>query len=215
MNLLHPTEFAKQPVIVVLSPQFSFTDHLLQLTATVSMHFGFFYDLKLGEVATIKPSDIISQINSRYLNYNKVRHSLNICANTGEAVDDSLLQLLEKILPERKVEFAKMDFLKRRDEFSTLIKKSETIKKMTEFDTKDKRNDITRTFSQFIKLRNYYTHGKLILKYETEQYYIQIIDKSTGIRSTLGIDRKILTSYLNTGTELVALMTLIKNNILQ
>jgi len=213
MNLIHPSQFSRQPLVLIISPQFSYTDNSLQVSATVSMHFGFFFNLKAGEEATMKVPDFTPKIKSQYENYNKVRHFLNICANTGEAVDDSLLDLLEKIIPERKVEFAKMDFLKRRDQFSDLIKKSEAIKKLQEFDSPTKRKTITTTFTQFVKLRNYYTHGKLILKYESEQYFIQFIDKSTGIKTICGIDRNILTSFLHTGTELIKLISLISRSI--
>ncbi|MHB8208711.1 hypothetical protein [Mucilaginibacter sp.] len=167
----------------------------------------------MGEKATMHVPDLTPKIQSQFENYNKVRYFLNICANTGEAVDDSLLQLLEKMLPEKKVEFAKMDFSKRRDEFSDLIKKSEVVKKLSEFDSSSKRKAITTTFAQFVKFRNYYTHGKLILKYESEQYYIQLIEKSTGIKTICGIDRNILTSFLNTGTELIRLMSIISHSI--
>ncbi|NQX39896.1 hypothetical protein SAMN05421820_106297 [Pedobacter steynii] len=88
MNLLHPTEFPQQPVIVIISPPMSYTDNSLQVSATVSMHFGFFFNLKGDEVATVQVPDLIPKIKSQYQNYNKVRHFLNICANTGEAVDD-------------------------------------------------------------------------------------------------------------------------------
>jgi len=210
MNLLYPIAFAHQPVIVILSPQFSYSDNTLQLKATASMHIGFFFDIK-GEITSMTVPDINPIVHDQYQNYNNVRNFLNICANTGEAVDDSLLQLLEKVMPERKVEFAKMDFSKRRDEFSLLIKKSDLIKELPEFNSSINRKGITKVFSEFVKLRNYYTHGKLILKYDSEQYYIQIIDKSTGIKTTNGIDRNILTSFLNTGTELVRLISIIAN----
>ena len=152
-------------------------------------------------------------IQKQYINYNKVRNFLNVCANTGEAVDDCLLGLLEKMASEKTVEFAKMDFTKRRDEFSDLIKKNEVVKKLTEFESSKKRKDITTTFAQFVKLRNYYTHGKLIIKYETEQYYIQYIDKPTGIKTICGIDRNILSSFLAVGTELTRLLSVISQNI--
>lgn len=213
MNLIYPMTFTHQPLILIISPQFSYTDNSLQLVATVSINFGFFFNLKKGEEATINVPDFVPQIKSQYENYNKVRHFLNICANTGEAVDDSLLQLLEKMIPERKVEFAKMDFMKRRDEFSVLFNKSEVIKKLPEFDSKSKRKVITTTFTQFITLRNYYTHGKLILKYNSGQYYIQVIDKPTGIKTTYEINRDILTSFLNTGTEIINLISIISKNI--
>jgi len=213
MNLLDPTEFTQQPVILIMSPSVSYIDNTLQVSATASMHFGFFFNLQGDEVATIKVTDITPKVKSQYQDYNKVRHFLNICANTGEAVDDNLLQVLEKMLPEKKVEFAKMDFSKRRDEFSELINKNEVIKKLSEFDSKTKRKAITTTFAQFVKFRNYYTHGKLILKYDSKEYYIQIINKSTGIKTTHGIDREILTSFLNTGTELIRLISIILRSI--
>lgn len=213
MNLLQPTSFPQQPLILILSTPFSYTDNILQLTATVSMHIGFFFNLKAGEEASMKVPDFNPTIRSQYQNYNKVRQFLNICANTGEAVDDMLLSVLEKAYPEKKVNLAKLDFTKRRDEFSILIKKSDLIKKLPEFDSSTKRKAITSTFAQFIKLRNYYTHGKLILKYETEQYYIQVVDKATGIKTTHGIDRNILMSFIETGTELIRLLTRILSNI--
>lgn len=209
MQLIPPTEFTEQPVILVFSPQVAYTDNVLQLTPTASMHLGFFYDLKIGEEAEMTVPDFFPTINKEFNNYLKVRNSLNVCANTGEAVDDSLLNLLEKMHPEKKVELAKMEFSKRRDEFSDLINKNNAIKKLIDFDTKPKRKAITTTFSEFVKLRNYYTHGKLILKYNSGQYYIQIINKSTGQKKTCGIDRKILTSYIETGTELIRLTSLI------
>ena len=211
MNLLTPVIFANQPVILLLSPQFSYTDNLLQLTATVSMHIGFFFDLKDGEVASMKVPNVTSTVQDQYRNYNNVRSFLNICANAGEAVDDCLLQLLEKSQQERKVEFAKMDFSKRRDQFSELIKKKSEIKQLTEYNSSASRKHITTTFAQFVKLRNYYTHGKLILKYGSQQYYIQYIDKATGIKTTSGIDRNILTSFIETGTELIRLINVISH----
>ena len=213
MNLLHPTEFTQQPVIIIMSPPVSYTDKSLQLSEKVSMNFGFFFYLKPDEEPEIIVPDFVQVVKSHFVNYNKVRQFLGICANTGEAVDDSLLHLLEKIFPENNVEFAKMDFLKRRDHFSELIKKNDAIKKLSEFDTKTKRKQITTTFSQFVRLRNYYTHGKLIIKYESEQYYIQVIDKSTGIKTVLGIDRKILMSFIDTGNELVRLISIIMQSI--
>lgn len=212
MNLLLPTEFPLQPVILIMSPQVQYFDNLLQVSASLSMHFGFFFHLKGDEVASMVAPDLSPKIQTKIHNYVKVRQFLNICANTGEAVDDSLLQVLEKMLPKRKLEFSKMDFLKRRDEFSELINKNEEIKKLSEFDVKAKRKVITTTFVQFVKLRNYYTHGKLILKYDSDEYYIQVIDKSTGIKTTQGIDRKILSSFIETGTELIRLISIIRFN---
>jgi hypothetical protein len=209
MNLLQPTNFAQEPLILIISPPFSYTDNTLQLTATVSMHLGFFFNLKPGEEASMIVPDLKPTIQHQYQNYNRVRQFINICANTGEAVDDTLLSVLEKAYPERKADLAKLDFTKRRDEFSNLIKKSDLIKTLPEFDSSTKRKEITTTFTQFVKLRNYYTHGKLILKYDTEIYYVQIIDKPTGIKTTHGIDRNILTSFIETGAELIRLLTLI------
>ncbi|RQO75258.1 hypothetical protein DBR43_07820 [Pedobacter sp. KBW06] len=175
------------------------------------MHFGFFFDLKAGEEATMNVPDFRPKINSRYQNYNLFRSFLNVCSSTGEAVDDSLLQLLERMIPEKRSELARMDFSKRRDEFSELIKKNEAIKKLPELDSSTKRKAITTTFAQFVKLRNYYTHGKLILNYEKEEYYIQIINKSTGIKMTYGIDRNILKSFLDVGTDLIQLFSIISH----
>lgn len=213
MNLLHPIAFIRPPVILIMSPEVSYTDNLLQLSTTVSMNIGFFNDLKEGEVADITVPDFAPIINSQFVNYNKVRSSLNVCANTGEAVDDCLLSLLEKMQPQNKIEFAKMDFSKRRDHFSILFNKSDIIKKLPEFDSSAKRKAITKTFSHFVNFRNYYTHGTLIIKYQTDQYYIQYIDKARGIKKVCGIDRKILTSYIDTGIELKRLMRLISSSI--
>lgn len=213
MNLLHPIAFTRPPVILIMSPEVSYTDNLLQLSTTASMHIGFFNELKDGEIANITVPDFTPIINSQFGNYNKVRSTLNVCANTGESVDDCLLSLLVKMQPQDKIELAKLDFSKRRDQFSILINKNDKIKNLQEFDSSSKRKVITKTFFHFVNFRNYYTHGTLIIKYQTDQYYIQYIDKASGNKKVCGIDRKILTSFIDTGTELKRIMRLISSTI--
>lgn len=212
MNLLKPLTQPRDQTTLVVSPPFTYHDKVLQLDITTSMHFGFFFNLKPGEESAPFTLPELS-VTKNFPDYLKVKQILNACANLAEAIDVQLLGLLHRAYPNRREELGMMDFYQKRGVFSDLVHKTNALKRLPDFDNKVKRKTITKTLADFVVYRNYYTHGVLILKYGTKQYYIKCIEKSTGAEITFGIDRAILTSYLDTGAEFQRLMLIVLQSL--
>ena len=153
----------------------------------------------------------------------KYQTMINICANTGEIVNRTLVELLDKAMNAKYIpagvrpyeltkgtSTATMDFMSLRDEFSEFLK-TDFIRSQSRFDSKSKRKSITSPFNQFVLDRNLYTHGRLHLEVPALRALMQSRDNRTRQLFYAEINPQILQSFSQFGTDLLAIFQLIED----
>lgn len=142
------------------------------------------------------------------------------CAQLGERLFEHLISINTRLksIPELSAlyepyeeKFKKMDFSKHRDLFSDLIK-SGKLKWLDELMAAYHIKSVTKTFAQFIKDRNKYTHGHLLYWYDKKLTLLRY--RNDALQTEYGIlNSEILNAYIQVYIELDEILGQIANKL--